>query len=395
MKYACSAVVWCILSSACYAAQIDVTGKFTDTDGQVYSADPTGVADSTLAIQLAAKKAIWQNVTNKNGYIDAQTPPTIYFPDGVYKITRPIQFFPVCKIKGDNAIINNVGITDSFVFSGAADVEVDGIRIVGGKVGMNFGNPNINATMYTISRCRFDKTTDVAIGVKGTADSIGTMSAMLNISACRFRECYGVVSTYCDNTTMKDCWIQWSTASGSPASGSRLFCITNHRGRLNLERCMLIPQDFTVTPINYSWVANYGIGIRAFESHFGGENGGIPIVSNFNHPNDPGGVPQSYVTYMGATLHFEKCQLSAGPAANTTSCVIDMQGLASVTIIDGCDYLIQVPIIRLGQTAKNELSIVKNKPKVKIGINQSWPDVTINWPKQSRCAAELFPYMTR
>ena len=89
-----------------------------------YGADPTGSADSTVAIQTAIN--VVGNYTNDTGIQG-----TVYIPNGSYKITAPI-------IMGKNVMLvgNGLRFASTFVpaatFSGAALFQINGALMIGG-----------------------------------------------------------------------------------------------------------------------------------------------------------------------------------------------------------------------------------------------------------------------
>ena len=319
-----------LLLSLLSVSDIIVQGDFKDTNGVTYTVDPTGVTDSTKAIQLAFSKALWTNLEDSTKYVHAQSSPTIVFPSGTYKISGQINAWPICAIVGSKAIIAQTDPkATSFDFDGATDVTIKGMRFDGGACAVSIRNPNINGSVFVLEECRFDNIKGAAVLVKGTGDG-NIMPENLSLIRCRARLCDKLLITYCDQTLIDNCWNQWSQ---SAPVGSY---ICNMRGDLSIvNRTMFVPQDFTSFPIMHTWISSAGAStsVTARDSRFSGEFGGIPIITNGVAPNDPGGVPSSvYVTRMSTSVSFHNCQLSAGPSKNTTSAVLNMQMPCAFTL---------------------------------------------------------------
>lgn len=341
----------------CLLMAIDVTQ---------HGADPSGVADSTAAIQAAFDAAAFQNVTDPvTGYVLAQTAPTVRFPSGRYKVSGTLNPRPICTIEGEKAILNQTASVPTLVFAGATTLAVRGLRITGGTTAIAISNANIDSSTFFIDDCHFDRTTDAAITVRGTGTS-GQLSGIMEVSRCRFRGCNQALSTYIDMCHLNDCWISWTQAAIVPP-GTVLGCIDVKRGRLSVTDTMLVPADFTAIPTQHCWITSVG-SVLAERSTFSGENGGIPIIRFGACPIDPNNS-------MGVVAHFTHCQLSAGRTQNTAAAIVTLDaGTPQQIVIEKCRHLFAVPyIVDVNGTGATTAAALPTPLQITIRNNTTWP----------------------
>lgn len=348
-----------------------------------------GVTDCTEALQSVADAAAFQQVTDSNGFVKAQTAPRIYFPSGIYKISGPINFKSVATIAGSKAIIVQTANTRSFVFGRGTHVDIDGMKFVGGTNAVYIANQNINACMFNISRCHFDRTTGAAILAESTAtdaNSVGVLSATLNIDECRFRDCYQMLDECCDFANFYSCQVQMSIVYATPVpkeSGYLAFIVVR-RGCFQIRDTVLTPADFvyssTSGPIKHYWIYSTG-SVLASETRFGGENGGIPILMF-----GPAGV--NATNNNGRSVRFIGCQMCAGPTSvpsgtktpNTTTAMITLNGMPSLIEFNNNYVMFVAPhILDPSGNAAKAAATMNIAPKIRFGVNVNFPD-TIRIP---------------
>ena len=129
------------ISLLCVAA---LTAPDIDVSQPPFNIQGDGVTDCTAALQSVADAATFQQTTDANGFVTAQTAPVIYFPSGIYKISGPITFKAVVSIVGSKAIIAQTASSQSFVFPRGTQIDIEGMKFVGGTNAIYISNANID-----------------------------------------------------------------------------------------------------------------------------------------------------------------------------------------------------------------------------------------------------------
>ncbi|MFW5688718.1 MAG: glycosyl hydrolase family 28-related protein, partial [Spirochaetota bacterium] len=201
--FALSAAMLLTIPASAAAHLIDVTE---------YGANPRDNEDDTEAIERAAADA--------RELVRAQRPggaslvgsgPALYFPAGIYYVSRQIDLSGIASLRGDSgkAIICWM---DEAQQDGGPDAEaifrihaytnkIENLKFIGGGTQLLFYNENTNQTMIDINGCEFQHATDFAIRAipSGTADHLSTE---LTVRNCKFIFNYQCLETYADYTAV-------------------------------------------------------------------------------------------------------------------------------------------------------------------------------------------------
>ena len=301
-------------------------GVFVVTD---FGADPTGVADSTLAIQAALDAATYasfqEQTSDKKGVdgVGGILEPEVRFPGGRYRVSRTLDLVGLSD--ADAAVVSahcaSFGRNGSWCTHGhlqlrgdgkatlemenaTADVMVgthltrltaSGLRLVGGRHQMHVGNNNTDQGAIRIHDCSFERSNGVAIHILGPScagclagvgncpdgptcsreedpfPQVGSFSTQVTIRDCVFVGCDQVLVAWSDWVSFSDSWISTSLMMRNKA------VIENH-DRLFVENIVGVPASYSL-PWNVTrgrWIDNYahrvdGGMVHVRNSRFGGE----------------------------------------------------------------------------------------------------------------------------
>jgi len=302
-----------------------------------------GVADDTRAIQVAANVAAAKlRASNAAGGSFHGTCPELYFPAGKYRITLPITLGSYQSVRGEDAeIIQSESTQSIFVFANCYRNRIEKMQFRGGSVQLSFSNANIDMTKLTVRDCNFQGWSDTAIKAEGTGPDLH-MSATLVLTECVF-DGGTILFTRCDSTSLNHCRHQFrgvNLVNGTPSIVNRWEI-----GTLNLHDFTATPamplDPATMLPVRCKWIDNYGY-VSATGCRFGGESGGIPVLTHH-------GGPTLANPWMGRGITFTDCQVCCGPNLWSESALITLNGLPQCIRVESCRGITSntVPLIRV------------------------------------------------
>jgi hypothetical protein len=294
--------------------------------------------DDTDAIiaALVASGSQLQVRTPENGVIFAGTTPTVYFPSGVYFISRSLtsdlqsKSLSCVKIIGDNAII--VAPDNVTIFGGVGyGVSFSGLTFQGGYCAISIRTKNADSDVIRIQDCEFHEQTfasiqtDKVVIVQSTDPvtgkvieeyTAGSPSTILNIEGCKFinfsQSSYVLYLQSGDGTQFNNNWVE--------VKGP---CAFHNEGVLNMNGNLMTP-----LPGITRWVDNHHV-FRAHQTRFGAEFSGCPIVHNYANLQDP-------LEYLSdaPTIILDSCYVPA--LGGMGSLIVAKSGLPGVIKITGC-----------------------------------------------------------
>ena len=288
-----------------------------------FGAIPNDNKDDTEAIEKAVAAAR-RIVLRPNGGSYVGVAPAIYFPPGVYDISRTIE----CHKK--LALFSNPGKAmiramdrpgqppPEIMFKFFAYTNtVENLKFIGGKTQLYFSNPNINQTTITISGCEFQHAAGTAI--RAVPDGRDHLSALMTIRNCKFLANFRCLETYCDYTSLSECWVETTPAMDDGP------VFTNRAGHLIFDKMMLIPcADSSKGGKDLKecrWVDNYDT-FSARYTRFGAEGAGIAIVYQFEPPKI--WYPHAF---KGGTVDIQSCHVFSGSQRRPNACVMMLHAL--------------------------------------------------------------------
>ena len=324
-----------------------------------FGADPTGVTDSTLAIQ-AAMDALSANGTDvsftlprpgggTNGF-NVKSNGQVYFPEGSYLVSDSIDIPAYCIVKGDHATITGSDSTKPIFNVYGFEVHIEGFSFAKGKEAINYTHGNIDTSIASVTNCTFNANNGYSI------NTTGCYSTKFNVWNCKFISTNGVIFDECDETTIRDCWVT--------ALKPSIAYFVNNSGNMSIYDIVGVPDiGDTSTATTTYWIQNgnsvtkVGGYIVAEKFRFGAEAGGIAIARNYAKAATAGQI------YSG--LIFKDCGMWAGNSIirceETPNFVITRDsdlfpgGTPRVTFDESASAMLETPFIELDiyQTAED------------------------------------------
>jgi Pectate lyase superfamily protein len=144
-----------------------------------YGADPTGVTDSTSAIQAAYAAAQATGQTATGTVTGASTKYRIFYPKGIYKVSGTINTNGSEGSFGDRAIIQATAGTNVFLSTGYQDTFYN-LVIVGGAKAISFVTGNIDTCTTLIDRCEFQQQTTSVFDTDSNSNS-----TLITVTNCK------------------------------------------------------------------------------------------------------------------------------------------------------------------------------------------------------------------
>lgn len=276
-----------------HAALNDGSGIINVRD---YGATGNGDTDDTAAIQAAVKAAaITRSELTPIGST-FQSGPVLVFPQGKYIVSDTFQVDSVLSIRGEGRAIIFQTDKDKHIFESkyAWRLSIKDLTFFGGKDQIHLFNPNVNSGQIIIEGCRFYGSTGAAIWNKVT-------STTMKISDCEFIRCRQTwVSRDCDQSIMRDCWIE-TTRMGDYAA------IEHHVGMMTLENIVGCPDEGSP---KRRWIDNHAEWLTIKKFRFGGEGRGMTPV--YQYKKYTGTILNNAPwNEMGTTLIMDDCFIVA------------------------------------------------------------------------------------
>ena len=144
-----------------------------------YGADPTGVIDSTSAIQAAYAAAQAAVQTASGTITNANSKYRIFYPKGIYKVSGTINTNGSEGSFGDRAIIQADAGTNVFLSNGYQDTFYN-LVIVGGAKAISFVTGNTDTCTVLIDRCEFQQQTTSVFDTDNNSNS-----TLITVTNCK------------------------------------------------------------------------------------------------------------------------------------------------------------------------------------------------------------------
>lgn len=280
-----------------------------------------GVTDDTAAMTAAINWQISQRVTFN---------PVIGVGTGSAIVNCPILTIPnnwTVAVEGDlpvwcalvsegRSTIKSLNNTkDIMKGNDSYYVYTADITFLGGKSQLVKQNNNINAGMWLHERVWFEGANDYAPQDLNTSMAYPVTSTQPIYNECRWIRCKKALKTQADHTFLVGGWMQ---PEGDFFDGDTAFIYTG--GMLSMNELMLIPGG--TFPAKSRWIDNHGA-VRAFQTRFGGEGGGLPCIYHYATPvRYLTGDPQSFE----CGISLLQCTLYGGAGARPDQGIIVIQG---------------------------------------------------------------------
>jgi hypothetical protein len=302
----------------------------------------TGVGDDTAAMTAAINWQISQRVTFN---------PTIGGGGGSAIVNCPVLTIPnnwTVKVQGDLPVwcaLISEGRSTIQSLDNAKDimkgndsyyVYTADITFLHGKSQLVKQNNNINSGMWLHERVWFEGANDYASQDLNTSGAYPVTSTQPIYNECRWIRCKRGLKTQADHTFVSGGWMQ---PEGDFFDANTAFIWTG--GMLSLNCLMTIPGG--TFPAKSRWIDCHGA-IRCFQTRFGGEGGGLPVVYWFTTPvRYLTGDPQS----GEAGASFTQCTLYGGDGSRADQGIIVFQGeMPMVARFTDCTGPITAPWVK-------------------------------------------------
>lgn len=303
-----------------------------------FGAKGDGIADDATAIQRAINEAQKQTRSQKTlpglgmeSAIYFGTTKTVFFPAGIYRISRPLKINSIQQIKGEKAILAPAsGSSKLTAISGPAwQINIEGLQFVGFQQAISINTGGVDVSKIVIADCDF-LNNKIAI-------DLSAQSALTIIKENRFYDNDKVLIIHSgDKVDMRDNWI-----TSAKLSGLQDAQIINKEGVLHFDKNLLVPVPPAGNAVEPAWINNYNItyidGARQ-----GGEPGSFTLVNNFataktTNPIVPNGVSirnsDCFAVYGNKKGYFQPAALRLINIPNNI--VLDnLKGFVDAKVID-------------------------------------------------------------
>lgn len=294
-----------------------------------YGAVGDGIVDDTNAIKAAITAAKAQRQIGSGGRfggsgVSEGTAPTVFFPSGVYKITSTLSddtanFLAYLNFVGEDSFLV---FADGIIgFGGVGYMSIfQGLQFRGGATAISIKTNNADTSLVDISYCQFNDQTTASVATDSNSNS-----TLLTISNCKYVNYqstgYFLYALTGDRMDVSKTWVY----TGAPA------CFYVAGGQLSMYEMVGVP-DGLINQAGGRWI-DFEAGAQSlicYNSRFGGESAGAPIVFNY-------ATPDTISPFLTSQIIFKDCDLFAGSAGRADrGVVIAKSGLPGIVRIEGC-----------------------------------------------------------
>lgn len=254
-------------------------------DGMVnvvdFGADPSGVADSTSAINAAFAKANTLYVGYSALYLgNIGGKPIVYFPEGNYKITAAVgSGLNNVIVRGVNSVLFSASTTINLLSLGTYNVTVENMTFDGGQHHIKFGGQRIESGHMYVNNCIFNIASKCCVIVdRGDIPGFSGYPAIIRIDNSKS---YGspFLEAYTNGTYVTDCWLAWNIGTATQPlfrGNDKIVC----KGLLEVPFGTATASQWSrfssPAPVLFGVEDELFVNVR--DSRFGGEATQVPIV---------------------------------------------------------------------------------------------------------------------
>ncbi len=264
------------LLSLCFSSRELIAGDLYNSVTE-FGAKGNGVTDDTDAIQKAINASNASVISSNNipgvynGPIYFGNAKTVYFPAGIYKISRPITVTSYISMLGDKAILcpsakfkpGSVGIIGKDTWQG----HISGLQLISFDKALHLENNNIDCGKINIENCEF-LSNQVAVTIKA-------QSSYVLICNNRFVDNQkAVIIEAGQKTDMSNNWITAGRLKGKHDAQIITY------GVLHFDKNVLVPVNPEAGTVEPAWINNYS-SVIINGTRQGGESGSFTLVNNF------------------------------------------------------------------------------------------------------------------
>lgn len=340
---------------------------------QMFGAKGDGINDDTSAIQAAFDYAQTRQTSapsdNGDGTMYYGYSYRVYFPQGNYKITKPINVnLTYVDIGGDNASIFSsaefaLNITPGWY------VNIKGLQFIECNNPITINGENTENGRVEITDCKFNNCMGASINIPFKQSYIG------RVANCHFFKSEYVIKTVsCDLFIFENCWISERTRTKDYDS-SFLY----GGAELQIKSCLFVPYPTNcLEPCFIEGDAR----VLVTDTHFGAEPGSKPIVR---------------ATNKNMIYSIKDCLMSA--SYNPACYVLVSGGFERIVISNlTCfnDLLTPVRFSQTVSTDEQKAEILNNQPFIYIDQmsgNRKFPPPIGMYAKECFIDPAFYPYI--
>lgn len=345
----------------CLSAHLPAQSNYLSV--KQYGAKGDGASDDTEAIEKAIQASQQAGISvNKipgvygenGGVIYVGASKVVFFPSGMYKISRPIQVGSYTHLLGERAILIPSGALKqqgAAIQSGSWDGHFEGLQFVGFKTAIAIDNKKLDCGRIQINNCDFI--------ANGTAIELSAVSSISIIKENRFFKNDKAVNIQGgDKVIISDNWITAGTLKGKHDAQ-----IINH-GVLHFDRNLLVPIPPAQGAVEPAWINNY-TSVYIEGARQGGEPGSFTLVNNFAvadiiSPIWPNAVviknSDCYAIYGNSANYIQPAALRLLEMPNSVV-LEDLRGFVNSRVIDLSQADLQHTRSRLAKTKEGTFTI--------------------------------------
>jgi hypothetical protein len=313
-----------------------------------FGADPTGVADSTTAIQAAINYQASLTQSYAPGTIKPPplqnatigTAPVIFFPKGKYTISDTLTYFGYSSFSGEQSIIYQTDNTkDIFSSTSVCQNEFNNLQFVGGKrhiYGQN--GTNFEGVLIKVYNCNFEANASHALYFAKFPSSGGEQ---LVVSGCRTISGALFLYTEFDFSECNNSWIEFYR-DNMPNDTAQMVA----KGAFKLVDCALVPGSDSMGDAGNTrrYIDAYA-SVEVQRCRFGSEaGGGCPLIYSFIDQ-----LLNTSYPYQGAIISITDCEATAAGTRVDKGFIVAKSGLPQVINISGNGYSFDGPFINTSQ----------------------------------------------
>ena len=315
-----------------------------------FGADPTGVADSTAAIQAAINKQEALAQVFGRGAIQGAplenyqvgTAPFVYFPKGKYNISNVLTYYGYSKFVGEQSIIYQSDPTkDIFTSTTINQNEFNNLQFVGGNRHIYAANgTNFEGVLLKVYNCNFEANASYNLYFDKIPSAGGEQAV---ISGCRTLNGALTAYTEFDFCEFNNCWFEFRAIT-FPNNTAQFV----NKGSMKIVDCCFVPgSDSLNSPTDFRRYVDAYASLEITRCRFGSEGGGgCPIVYSFINQ-----LSNSSYPYQGDIIVIRDCEAVATGGSNRLDrgFIVAKSGLPQVIEIAGNGYSFDGPFINTSQ----------------------------------------------
>lgn len=340
---------------------------------QMFGAKGDGINDDTSSIQAAFDYAQTRQTSapsdNGDGNMYYGYSYRVYFPQGNYKITKPINVnLTYVDIGGDNASIFS-SADYAFNITPGWYVNIKGLQFVECNNPITINGENTENGRVEITDCKFNNCMGASINIPYKQSYIG------RVANCHFFKSEYVIKTVgCDLFIFENCWISERTRTKDYDS---LFLYSG--AELQIKSCLFVP--YPTNCLEPCFIEG-DTRVLVTDTHFGAEPGSKPIIR---------------ATNKNMIYSIKDCLVSA--SYNPACYVLVSGGFERIVISNlTCfnDLLTPVRFSQTVSTDEQKAEILNNQPFIYIDQmsgNQKFPPKQGEYRKACYIDPAFHPYM--